>query len=110
MKQFKLLLFFCLAFVVSASAQRRYFDEVFSSVKVTESVTYGVNATVLYLSPPPNGLGQAIPEAPRCDIYEPEGDDPNVNRPLVIMLHSGNFLPPLVNGAGGLFWFKRFLA
>ena len=69
MKQFKLLLFFCLAFVVSASAQRRYFDEVFSSVKVTESVTYGVNATVLYLSPPPNGLGQAIPEALRCDIY-----------------------------------------
>jgi hypothetical protein len=97
MKQFKLLLFFCLAFVISASAQRRYFDEVFSSVKVTESVTYGVNATVLYLSPPPNGLGQAIPEALRCDIYEPEGDTETA-RPLVIMLHSGNFLPPLVNG------------
>ena len=64
MKQFKLLLFFCLAFVVSASAQLRYFDEVFSSVKVTESVTYGVNATVLYLSPPANGLGQGNPEKP----------------------------------------------
>ncbi|MBL7829069.1 MAG: T9SS type A sorting domain-containing protein [Saprospiraceae bacterium] len=98
MKQIKLLLLFTFASAVSASAQnRRYFDEVFSSVTVTANVTYAVNATVLYLAPPPNGVGQAIPEQIRCNIYEPEGDTETA-RPLIIMMHTGNFLPPQVNG------------
>lgn len=97
MKQIKLLLLFTLAIATSLSAQRRYFDEVFTNVDTIPSITYGVNATVLFLSPPPNGFGQAIPEALRCDIYHPE-NDPEQARPLVIMLHTGNFLPPQVNG------------
>ncbi|MCB9342659.1 MAG: T9SS type A sorting domain-containing protein [Lewinellaceae bacterium] len=98
MKQIKLLLLFCLATAVSVSAQnRRYFDEVFANVKVSADITYAVNATVLYLAPPPNGLGQAVPEALKMDVYEPEGDV-ETSRPLVILMHSGNFLPPQVNG------------
>ncbi len=98
MKQLKLLLFFSLAFAVSLTAQnRRYFDEVFANVKVTANVTYAVNATVLYLAPPPNGFGQAIAEPIRVDVYEPEGDVLTA-RPLVIIMHTGNFLPPQVNG------------
>ncbi len=98
MKQLKLLLFFSLALTLSMQAQnRRFFDEVFTNVKVTADVTYAVNATVLFLAPPPNGFGQAIPQAIRVDIYEPEGDVAT-SRPLVIIMHTGNFLPPQVNG------------
>lgn len=97
MKQFKLFLFFMLAIVGTMSAQRRYFDQVFANVNVTADITYGVNATVLYLAAPPNGVGQAIPEALKCDIYEP-ANDAETARPLIIMMHSGNFLPPAYNG------------
>jgi hypothetical protein len=97
MKQVKLLLFLTLAVTASLSAQRRYFDEVFSNVTVTADVLYGVNATVLLIAPPPNGAGQAIPQALRLDIYAPEGDT-ETGRPLVILLPTGNFLPPQVNG------------
>ncbi|MBC7773818.1 MAG: T9SS type A sorting domain-containing protein [Phycisphaerae bacterium] len=97
MKQLKVLLLLTL-FSASISAQTdRYFDQVFSSVDVTADVTYGVNATVLLLAPPPNGAGQAIPQALKVDIYEPSGDV-KTDRPLVIILHTGNFLPPQVNG------------
>lgn len=97
MKQLKLSLFLMLAIVGTMTAQRRYFDEVFGSVKITADITYGVNATVLYLAAPPNGVGQAIPEALKCDIYEPENDTATA-RPLIVMMHSGNFLPPAYNG------------
>ncbi|MFN0033528.1 MAG: T9SS type A sorting domain-containing protein [Saprospiraceae bacterium] len=96
MKQLKLLLLLTLV-SASLSAQSRYFDQVFSGVDVTADVTYAVNATVLLLAPPPNGAGQAIPQPLRVDIYEPSGDTETA-RPLVIILHTGNFLPPQVNG------------
>jgi hypothetical protein len=97
MKQLTLLLLLSL-FSIAASAQAdRYFDQVFSDVEVTADITYGVNATVLYLAPPPNGFGQAVPEPLRVDIYEPAGDT-ETSRPLIIIMHTGNFLPPQVNG------------
>jgi acetyl esterase/lipase len=74
-------------------AQERYLDEVFTNVKVTSNVIYSVNASVLTF----NLLGNAVPIALECDIYQPESDS-ETSRPLIIMLHSGGFLPPLVNG------------
>jgi acetyl esterase/lipase len=36
------------------------------------------------------------------DIYEPVGDDDNGPRPVMLVFHSGNFLPfPSNNGTGG---------
>jgi len=97
MKQLNVLLLLTL-FSASISAQNnRYFDQVFSNVTVTADQTYAVNATVLFVAPPPNGAGQAIPQALKVDIYEPSGDTETA-RPLIIMLHTGNFLPPQVNG------------
>lgn len=97
MKQVKLLLFLTLAVSATLSAQRRYFEEVFANVNVSADITYGVNATVLYLAAPPNGFGQAIPQALKMDVYSPAGDV-ETSRPLVIILPTGNFLPPQVNG------------
>ena len=97
MKQLKVLLLLTL-FSASLSAQNdRYFDQVFTDVNVTADITYAVNATVLLIAPPPNGAGQAIPQALKVDIYQPAGDTETA-RPLIIMLHTGNFLPPQVNG------------
>ena len=90
----RLLPFFALILGLStANAQVRYLDEVFPTVKVTADQTYGVNATILLLQQ----LGQAVPQPLKVDIYEPEGDT-ETNRPLVLMFHTGNFLPPQVNG------------
>lgn len=90
----KISLFFLCLFTLSAlNAQERYLNEVFANVKVTADQTYGVNATVLYIAQ----LMQAVPEALKLDIYEPEGDT-ETSRPLVIMFHTGNFVPPQFNG------------
>jgi Secretion system C-terminal sorting domain len=90
----RLLPFFVMFLAISlANAQERYLDEVFTNVKVTADQTYGVNATILLLAQ----FGQAIPQPLKVDIYEPEGDT-ETSRPLVIMFHTGNFLPPQVNG------------
>ncbi len=97
MKQLKVLLLLTIVAASLSAQQERYFDQVFSGVDVTADVTYGVNATVLFLAPPPNGFGQAVPQALKVDIYEPTGDTETA-RPLIIMLHTGNFLPPQVNG------------
>ncbi|MBK8493408.1 MAG: T9SS type A sorting domain-containing protein [Saprospirales bacterium] len=84
-----LTLLLCLT-VTFAQAQERYLDEVFTDVTVTNNVIYGVNATVLYLTVP--GIEQAVPQALRMNVYEPAGDT-ETERPLIIYLHTGNFLP-----------------
>ncbi len=70
------------------NAQTRYLGPVFTNVSVTGGVTYGVNATVLYYS----AFGQAVPELLKMDVYQPTTDS-ETKRPLVIYLHTGNFLP-----------------
>lgn len=84
-----------LVFVLSAqvSNAQKFLTEVFDEVEVTSNVTYGVNATVLAFSQ----VGEAIPEALQMDVYEPVGDG-DFNRPLVLVMHTGNFLPPQING------------
>ncbi|HRI59116.1 MAG TPA: alpha/beta hydrolase, partial [Saprospiraceae bacterium] len=98
-----LLLLMCIA-THQISAQTRYLNQVFNQVQVTPSVTYGVNATVLYQSL----FGEAVPEALLMDIYRPVGDTAT-NRPVVLYFHTGNFGPfknpdptsPVQNGFNG---------
>ena len=80
-----------------ANAQERYLDQVFSEVNVQKDVVYGVNATILLQ----RQVGEAVPQALRLDLYTPVGDT-RTDRPLVIYLHTGNFLPwPQNGGASG---------
>ena len=90
MKKFNilLLLLFCLL-QVQTQAQQRYLDQnFFDEVTVTDSMVYGVNATVLYFQI----FGEAVPQPLYFDFYEPTGDDETA-RPLVLLFHSGTFLP-----------------
>ena len=70
------------------SAAQRYLQEVFPQVTVSESILYGVNATVINAA----STGTADPENLLLDFYEPQGDTAAL-RPLIIYLHTGNFLP-----------------
>jgi acetyl esterase/lipase len=76
--------------VLNGFAQSRYLDEVFTDVKITSGVVYGQNYS--YLLDPANPFLESL----TMDVYEPK-DDWISNRPLVIYLHTGSFLPILIN-------------
>ena len=82
-----------LAIGLSVSAQNRYLDDVFSAVTVTSDVTYATNISIL----PMLSGGVPGPATLKCDIYEPTGDS-IVNRPVIVLVHTGSFLPPVLNG------------
>jgi hypothetical protein len=67
----------------------RYVDEIFSDVTVTSNVVYGANIGIITQAPALENL--------TMDIYEPSGDDVT-DRPVVVLLHTGTFLPAIVNG------------
>jgi acetyl esterase/lipase len=77
----------------TSSAQTRYLDDVFSAVTVTSDIDYATNTSILPML-------QGLPPGPatlKCDIYEPTGDSV-INRPVIILVHTGSFLPPVLNG------------
>lgn len=89
----RILLILRILLIASILPAQRYTKEIFSEVQVTEDVVYGENATFLYQLI----MGEAIREDLLCDIYEPL-DDVIDERPLVLVFHSGDFLPPVING------------
>lgn len=86
-------IFSALLLVAQVGTAQKFLTEVFSDVEVTRDRTYGVNATVLAFGQ----VGEAIPQELKMDVYEPVGDDAEV-RPLVLVFHTGNFLPAVTNG------------
>ena len=102
MKQLNILFTtICLIATISIiNAQERYLEPVFDDVNVTIADVdagvniYGVNATILPLPV----TGQAISEPLVFDFYEPVGDT-LTERPLVLLFHTGNFLPQTLNGS-----------
>ena len=95
MKKFLTLAFGLLA-LGQLDAQVRYINEIFTDVDVTSDVLYGTNVTVAPLLQSSTALPVAQPLV--CDIYEPAGDT-EVDRPLIIYIHTGNFLPQYLNGS-----------
>ncbi len=93
MQNFNKNLILILLVMLSYSAfSQRYLTEVFDDVQVTSDVTYGQNTTLLFIAQ----LGP-VKEDLKMDVYEPVNDNVT-ERPLVILLHTGNFLPRIVNG------------
>ena len=85
------LLLIC--FGLSSFTQTRYLDDVFSAYTVDANVNYATNISVM-----PLALGgMPAPEPLYCDIYQPAGDSVT-NRPVIIVAHTGSFLPPILNG------------
>jgi dienelactone hydrolase len=102
MKKSLLLLFVCFLFATMAEAQTRYLAPVYSAAQIqrTDSVRYAVNKTMLYYYFVA-GFGKSAPQALLTDIYQPPATDTTKKRPLVIYLHTGNFLPLNAVGPNG---------
>ncbi len=122
-----LLLSLCITGSMAMAQPERYHDEV-TTVNVTKDVEYGVNIDFLKNSDFSNiaqvgadiqdlktlvATGGTIPQkyfdpadastvvkvsSLKMDIYEP-AYDVITDRPVVIYLHTGNFLPPPLNGS-----------
>ncbi len=88
-KIFTLLVFTA---ITQLSYAQRYLEPIFSDVTVIENEIYAANSTVLLL--PQIGGVAKVPLF--TDIYMPVGDT-ETNRPLVMVFHTGNFLPPMLN-------------
>ncbi len=96
----KKLITLLLALVVVAGLQleaqaQRYLEEVFDEVTVETDIVYAENITVLTVSDP--NIGVPTKKALTFDLYTPTGDT-ETNRPLIILFHTGNFLPQGLNG------------
>lgn len=78
---------------LTANSQDRYLDEVFTDVQLTDSVVFAQNVSI---EPLLIGLSPALMPI-LCDIYQPIGDT-LTNRPVIIVSHTGSFLPPVANG------------
>lgn len=79
---------------IASWGQERFLDSVFQDVTVTKDITYGENFTVLTVP----ATGKASLEALKLDVFEPTGDSLEM-RPLVLICHTGNFLPHPLNGS-----------
>ncbi len=73
--------------IQNLNAQQRYLDEYFSNVTVTPNIVYGKNYQDF------QGLNLINL---KLDIYSPTGDTQAI-RPLIVYLHTGSFLPVLIN-------------
>lgn len=84
------------------NAQVRYVDEVFDDVEVSDFMAGGENYTILsWLAAASSGQeGHTAKQPLVYQMYRPAGDTVT-NRPLVIYLHTGNFLPFPANSACG---------
>jgi len=95
MKNKLLLIVILLSFLNNQKidAQERYLDNIFTEVNIESDVIYGENISIF---PTLLGFPPAL-ESLKMDIYTPNGDT-ETNRPAIILLHTGSFLSPILNG------------
>ena len=82
----------------NSNAQQRYLSEVFTDaqITVTSNVVYGRNHQFF----PPTTTYPI--DSLRMRVYHPsQTADANTARPIMIYIHTGNFLPPIINGGIG---------
>ena len=87
-KQIRNFIFLLLLTAVTPLPAQRYLTEVFSTATITPNVEYAQNITVITGAPAIDTLW--------ADIYEPMGDTVG-ERPLILVAHTGNFLPVMAN-------------
>jgi hypothetical protein len=81
---------------LTATAQSRYDEPIYTNaqITITPDVTYGTNQAISLTG------GAPFAQALKMDVYQPsQSVDLTVNRPLILVLHTGNFLPPIINGS-----------
>lgn len=74
-------------------AQQRYLDPLFESseIGVQKNVVYGNNISIEFV---PTGLATDL----KMDVYSPPATDEVTDRPLILLIHTGSFKRPFLNG------------
>jgi acetyl esterase/lipase len=82
--------------IYNMSFAQRFLNEVFTDAQITTTNNVVFSTNYNFLSDPENGvLGNQT-----MKVYQPDQSVDNLSkRPVIIFLHTGNFLPPGVNGA-----------
>ncbi len=93
-KVFLLLFFFSLLNFTAKGQAVRYLDTVFTSVKVDSNVVYGSNFTIIGIITAQTN--RTLRSSLTANVHTPVGDAETA-RPLVLIFHSGNFLPKAVS-------------
>ena len=73
---------------------QRYLSKTFTAITVDRDIQYGRNFSLF----PPTPSGKLISQDLMLNLYHPTGDIVE-ERPLVILFHTGNFLPQGINGS-----------
>ena len=84
----KITMIAAISLASNLSNAQRYLSEVFTSTIETSDVTYAQNYSVL--------TGSPILQNLVMDVYEPAGDS-LAERPMIMLLHTGAFLPKYIN-------------
>ncbi len=102
MKKLVLTISLFTAAILFTQAQVRYLDDVFNRVDIVKSsdVVFGQNYYFLAYPPAPAGSSSSNPQIGdlQMDVYTPPVSDTAQNRPLVVLCHTGSFLPRFFNG------------
>jgi hypothetical protein len=91
-KKITSLLVLSLCIMGALTAQNRYIDAMFEVGTPELDIPYSNNIDVLAIS-----QGATGPVDQLMNLYQPEGDTTDL-RPVVVMFHTGNFLPQYFNG------------
>lgn len=77
--------------ISSLASAQRFISEIFPSANETQNIKYGKNMGIF----PAPGTTPLM-----MDVYQPSGAaDPMPARPLIIFMHTGSYIPALVNGS-----------
>ncbi len=85
-----------------AQNQKRYIDEMFAAADPQTNIMYDSNFAINLLYGKA-GLPSQFTSSPvymaklLCDVYTP-ANDAETKRPLIILAHTGSYLPPYLNG------------
>jgi acetyl esterase/lipase len=75
---------------------QRYVNEVFTDALKTANIEYDTNRSLNLLFGQIPNQQPFITASLKCDIYYPAGDTAS-KRPVIIVTHTGSYLPPIVN-------------
>lgn len=89
--------FVALVFTSQAQAQKRYVDDIFSSVLVQSNIEYDSNRSINILYGQVPGQLPIITVKLKCDVYTPPASDTENKRPVVIIAGTGSYLPAILN-------------
>lgn len=94
MKKLDILIILVFCFVVNVAFAQRYLEPVFDEVTIETDLVYGENIDIMTAFDP--NIQMPTLQDLKMDVYYPT-DDTEIDRPLIINVHHGDFIPMMTN-------------